>query len=85
MARQSINTEKQAKDWSPLQIWVKARKDDMKKCPAPPVPDDQWSEKFNILVRTLDGMSEMVAARIEAEEYRQSMIEEQRASQEDDE
>jgi hypothetical protein len=60
----------QADSWDALEIAVKGIKEKVLKLPAPPTPRDSWSEKVNMLNRTIEGMTEQARSEAQNEEER---------------
>lgn len=60
--------QKQATSWDDLEIAMKGLRDKAAALPAPPTPRDSWSEKVNLLNRTLEGMAEQARSESENEE-----------------
>lgn len=58
----------QAERWDEMQPNIKALVKASEGVPAPPVPDDQWSQKMNDLRRTVEGLYEQLKTRVEMEQ-----------------
>lgn len=59
---------KQAESWDDVQIWANELDKVYARMPAPPAPSDTWSEKVNLLHRTLEGMREQIRSAVENED-----------------
>jgi hypothetical protein len=54
--------------WAELKPHVDALSKAVAKVPAPPVPDDDWSQKLNVIVTTTESLRQHVDSRYQAEE-----------------
>lgn len=54
--------------WAAMKPHVDALHKSAGKVPAPPVPDDAWSQKMNTINQTIESMLQHVDSRIQAEE-----------------
>lgn len=60
----------QAGNWSEMQARLDAVDKAYSNLPAPPQPNDEWSEKVNRLHRALEGLREQCVSLIEQEDLR---------------
>jgi hypothetical protein len=59
---------KQAESWAEVKPYLDTITKKVKDFPAPPKPQDGWSEKLNTLNRTVEGMNEHLDSLIQQEE-----------------
>lgn len=67
----------QARNWSEMQVRVQSLKKKVEEIPAPPQPNDSWSEKMNNLNRCIEGIVEQVRTQVEQEDMRLAEEEEE--------
>jgi hypothetical protein len=54
--------------WHEMKPYIDETVKQVKKIPAPPVPDDSWGQKMNDLNRAVHGLREHCDSRIQAEQ-----------------
>lgn len=54
--------------WHEMKPHVDALAKSVKKVPPPPQPDDNWSQKVNIINSTIESLEQHVQSRMQAEE-----------------
>lgn len=54
--------------WAELKPYVDRLAKQVREMPAPPVPDDTWGEKMNMVTRTVHTMQEQLTSRMEQED-----------------
>lgn len=66
----------QASSWTQLKVHVNRLNKTFTEMPAPPIPDDDWSQKLNNLNRGLDALNQQLNTRIEMEDAQLEVEEE---------